>query len=185
MPKANIIQHHYCTTPPLLHTHLNYRLFQVLLDLDHLDNLNHISRLWSLEKFNLVAFHRNNYLPGKSDLKQTVIDKIHAETGKHFNGRVQLLTNLSYYGHCFNPVSFYFCYEKSDVLSYILADINNTPWDERHCYVHDCSDSQQFSNSNKNSHAKDKTDSNIDSRQKYSFHFDKQFHISPMEELRL
>ena len=75
MPKTNIIQHHYLFEGSVIHERflpkqhkLNYQLFQVLLDLDHLDNLNHISRLWSLEKFNLVAFHRNNYLPGKSDL---------------------------------------------------------------------------------------------------------------------
>jgi len=47
-----------------------------------------------------------------------------------------MLTHLRYYGHCFNPVSFYYCYDAADTrVEYIVAEITNTPWRERHSYV--------------------------------------------------
>jgi uncharacterized protein len=41
-----------------------------------------------------------------------------------------------YFGHCFNPVSFYYCYAADGcTLETIVAEITNTPWRERHSYV--------------------------------------------------
>jgi len=76
-------------------------------------------------------------------LKQAVIDKIKSETGQPFQGKVFLLTNLRYWGYCYNPVSFYFCVNEQQQLRFILAEINNTPWNQRHCYVHDVFSSMQ------------------------------------------
>ena len=98
---------------------------QVWVDLDNIGNLAEHSRWWSIEKFNIVSFYRKDYLYGYSndsefiDLKQAVIHKIHTETGTAFNGKVYLLTNLRYWGYCFNPVSFYFCYNQDQQLSLI------------------------------------------------------------------
>jgi DUF1365 family protein len=51
-------------------------------------------------------------------------------------GPIRLLTHLRYWGHCFNPVSFFYCFDAADQgLEAIVAEINNTPWHERHCYV--------------------------------------------------
>jgi DUF1365 family protein len=47
-----------------------------------------------------------------------------------------LLTHLRYFGHCFNPVSFYYCFDASgEHVECVVAEVNNTPWGERHCYV--------------------------------------------------
>jgi DUF1365 family protein len=50
---------------------------------------------------------------------------------------VRLLTSLRYFGHCFNPVSFYYCYEEpgAERVAAIVAEVTNTPWQERHAYV--------------------------------------------------
>ena len=48
--------------------------------------------------------------------------------------RVFALTQPRSLGFSFNPVNFYFCWV-GERLAALLADINNTPWDERHCYV--------------------------------------------------
>jgi len=49
---------------------------------------------------------------------------------------IRLLTHLRTFGHCFNPVSFYYCYAADGVtLDTIVAEITNTPWKERHSYV--------------------------------------------------
>ena len=44
------------------------------------------------------------------------------------------LTQPRSLGFSFNPVNFYFCFA-GERLAALLAHVNNTPWDERHCYV--------------------------------------------------
>ena len=38
-----------------------------------------------------------------------------------------------------NPVSFYYCFdvETNRRVETVVAEVNNTPWGERHCYVLD------------------------------------------------
>jgi len=51
-------------------------------------------------------------------------------------GPIRILTHLRYFGYVFNPVSFYFCYDGAvGHVETIVAEITNTPWGERHCYV--------------------------------------------------
>ncbi|MGZ9014346.1 MAG: DUF1365 domain-containing protein, partial [Burkholderiales bacterium] len=51
-------------------------------------------------------------------------------------GPVRMLTHLRYAGYCFNPVTFYYCYDGDGAaVSDIVAEITNTPWNERHAYV--------------------------------------------------
>ena len=65
-----------------------------------------------------------------------MLDLVEAESGHRPGGPVRLLTNLSYFGYCFNPVSFYYCYKKDgQTLDTIVAEVNNTPWGERDTYV--------------------------------------------------
>ena len=49
---------------------------------------------------------------------------------------VRLLTNLRYWGHCFNPISVYYCFER-DAEKPVAAvlEVTNTPWGQRHMYV--------------------------------------------------
>lgn len=48
--------------------------------------------------------------------------------------RIFALTQPRSLGFSFNPVNFYFCFAGERLVA-LLADINNTPWDERYCYV--------------------------------------------------
>ena len=146
-----------------------YTVFQVWLDLDEADNLHKLCPFWSSNRFNLVQFRRKDYMAGEPDLKQTIIDRIQQETGKSFSGKIYLLTNLRYYGYCFNPVSYYFCYNENQQLEFILSEVNNTPWNERHTYIHQLSPSQK-------NHAEG------DSLQ---FNHKKEFHVSPFMPMNL
>jgi DUF1365 family protein len=59
-----------------------------------------------------------------------------ARTGRRPQGPIRLLTNLRYLGHCFNPVSFYYCYDAGgERVAAVVAEVTNTPWGERHAYV--------------------------------------------------
>jgi len=51
-------------------------------------------------------------------------------------GPIRLLAHLRYFGYCFNPVSFYYCFNESDTqVETIMAEVTNTPWNERHAYI--------------------------------------------------
>jgi len=49
-------------------------------------------------------------------------------------GPVRVLTHLRTFGHCFNPVSYY-CFDRTETLGAVVAEVTSTPWGERHAYV--------------------------------------------------
>lgn len=113
-----------------------YRMAQLYLDLDEIDTLFRERWLWSVERGNLAAFHRRDFLGDSSQaLADAVRDRVQASTGSRPSGPVRLLTHLRYAGYSFNPVSFYYCHDHAGALHSIVAEITNTPWNERHAYV--------------------------------------------------
>jgi DUF1365 family protein len=114
-----------------------YRLFMVYLDLSELDSIFSGRWLWSVSRPALARFRRTDHF-GDPDvpLDQAVRDLVAERTGSRPSGPIRLLTQLSYFGYCFNPVSFYYCFDASDSkVETIVAEVNNTPWGERYCYV--------------------------------------------------
>jgi uncharacterized protein len=114
-----------------------YRICMLYLDLDEVDRIFAGRWLWSAGSRNVAEFRRSDYLgdPGMP-LADAVRERVRAETGTTPRGPIRLLTHLRYFGHCFNPVSFYYCYaEDGTTLETIVAEITNTPWKERHSYV--------------------------------------------------
>jgi uncharacterized protein len=115
----------------------DYRLFMVLLDLAELDQVFHGRWLWSAQRPALAWFRRADYLGDpRIPLDEAVRCLVAKETGTRPCGPVRLLAHLRMFGHCFNPVSFYFCYDAGgQKVDHIVAQITNTPWKERHAYV--------------------------------------------------
>lgn len=114
-----------------------YGLFMVLLDLAELDTVFRGRWLWSTSRPALARFDRRDHLGDPAvPLDRAVRDLVERETGLRPAGPVRLLTHLRYFGYVFNPVSFYFCLRSGDeAVEAIVAEVNNTPWGERHCYV--------------------------------------------------
>ncbi len=115
-----------------------YRIAQLYLDLDELDQAFAKRLLWSVNRRNLAEWRREDYLDGASGmpLKDAVRQRIAADLGRAPQGPIRMLTHLRYAGYVFNPVTFYYCYaEDGQTLDTIVADITNTPWRERHAYV--------------------------------------------------
>jgi DUF1365 family protein len=109
----------------------------MFLDLVELPTLFDIHPLWSYERINIACFRRRDHF-GKPDmpLDQAVCNTVENHVGSRPNGPIRLLTHLRYFGHCFNPASFYYCYDSLDTrVETIIVEIHNTPWAERHCYV--------------------------------------------------
>ena len=114
-----------------------YRLFFMFLDLAELPTLFDIHPLWSYEGFNFASFRRRDHFGDPLiPLDQAIGDLVEDRLGRRPGGPIRLLTHLRYFGHCFNPASFYYCYNSADTgVETIVVEIHNTPWRERHCYV--------------------------------------------------
>lgn len=114
-----------------------YRLFMVYLDLGELDTAFRDRWLWSVNQPNLVWFRRADYLgAAEIPLDEAVRGLVAERTGRRPTGPVRMLTHLRHFGYCFNPVTFYYCFSaEGERLETIVAEITNTPWDQRHSYV--------------------------------------------------
>jgi DUF1365 family protein len=117
------------------HREFSHRLALAYLDLDELPGLLD-GRLVS-GRPGLVRFRRRDYLGDPAvPLKHAVRDVVKEQTGARPEGPIRLLTQLRSFGHCFNPVSFYYCFEPGgERVQALLAEVTNTPWGERHAYV--------------------------------------------------
>jgi len=139
-----------------------YRMCMLFLDLAEIERIFDERWLWSVDRRNLAEFRRSDYLgdPGVP-LDQAVRDRIRETSGHAPDGPIRLLTHPRTFGHCFNPVSFYYCYAGDGVtLDTIVAEITNTPWKERHSYVLPLSDCDRH-------------------RRAMRWDFGKEFHVSP------
>jgi len=85
----------------------------------------------------LLRFRRGDYLGGDGVvLRDAVADTVDAQTGRRPDGPIRLLTQLRSFGHCFNPVSFYYCLDRDgERTEAVVAEVTNTPWGERVAYV--------------------------------------------------
>jgi uncharacterized protein len=118
--------------------HFRVKLCLMLLDLDELDQVFAGRLLWSTRRPAIARFRRRDYFgPPHQDLRESVAELIAAQGGNFSGGPVRLLTHLRYWGFGFNPVSFYYCYSKDapEQLEYIIAEVTNTPWGQKHAYV--------------------------------------------------
>ena len=128
----------HCRVDPVMHQ-FRYSLFLLYLDLEELPTLFARRWFWSSRRPNLAWFRRRDHL-GSADqpLDECVRDIVESKLHWRPRGPIRLLTHLRYCAFLMNPVSFYYCFDESgDKLQVVLADVSNTPWNERHNYVLD------------------------------------------------
>jgi DUF1365 family protein len=83
-----------------------------------------------------LPFRRRDYLGDpRRPLRAEVLDRVEAALGERPAGAVLLLTQIRPLGRAFNPVSFYYCLAADGAPRAVVAEITNTPWNERHAYV--------------------------------------------------
>ncbi len=112
------------------------RLFFAYLDLDELDRAFAGRWFWSCKRWAPMWFRRRDYFGDPArPLAEAVRDAVAAETGARPDGPVRVLTHLRCFGYVCNPVSFYYCFDRSETLVAVLAEITNTPWGERHHHI--------------------------------------------------
>lgn len=123
-------------TSPVEHR-FAHRLFMVYLDLAELPEVFRGRWLWSAERRAPARFRREDHLGDPAQpLDEAVRDLVEARGGPRPRGPIRLLTHLRYFGYVFNPVSLYYCFDpRGRRVESVVADVSNTPWNERHCYV--------------------------------------------------
>lgn len=107
------------------------------VDLDELPHLLDDHFGWRLNKPAMASFYRkDHYGDAGSELSESIRELVYARTGNTVEGPIRLLTHFRYFGHVFNPVSIYYCYDKSgEQVTNVVAEVTNTPWKEQYCYV--------------------------------------------------
>ena len=109
-----------------------YQIFMFYIDLDEVATLTKQLRWFSYNRFNLFNLRDKDHLqlPGESSAQKTIKQHLTDYLDMHgvtiTDGKIMLLTNLSVLGYNFNPVSFYFCFDRNGNPLCAVAEISNT-----------------------------------------------------------
>ena len=116
---------------------LHHRLCLAYLDIDELPGLFDGRLLWSARRPAIAWFRRADYLGDRrTPLAVAVRELVRERAAIELDGPIRLLTHVRQLGHCFNPVSFYYCFDDAgERVRAVVAEVTNTPWRERHAYV--------------------------------------------------
>jgi DUF1365 family protein len=129
------------------------------VDVDAVEHITDRVPLWSKNRLALARFVRSDFIGDKDiSISEAIKRRIKESTNNAFSGQIFLLANWRYFGLQNNPIACYFCIgADSHKLDYIVAEVTNTPWGERHSYVLPV----------------------IDSTQPFQTEFSKELHVSP------
>lgn len=119
------------------HHEFQYKIAMPYLCLDEIPEIFANRWLWSANGVAPAQFRRSDFLGDPAlPLKEEVQRRIFEETNASHSGPIYLLANLRYFGYVMNPIACYYCFNDDETrLEYIVAEVNNTPWNERHSYV--------------------------------------------------
>ncbi|MEW9798793.1 DUF1365 domain-containing protein [Alteromonas sp. CYL-A6] len=116
----------------------DYRIYMFWLKLDELASLSTSIRHFSSEHRALAEFRRTDYLGDPAlPLSEAVKQRMSELHGSPLDGDVFFLGNIRMLGIYFSPVNFYFLRQADGTFSHMLAEVSNTPWNERHHYLVD------------------------------------------------
>jgi uncharacterized protein len=119
---------------PFLHR-FNYRVMSLLIDLDRLDDADHQSMLFGVNRRALYSFHERDH--GRRDgssLRAYAADCARMHSIDLAGGKVKLLCYPRLFGYAFNPLSVYFCFDAAGDLVLMIYEVRNT-YRQMHHYV--------------------------------------------------
>lgn len=151
----------------------SYKVFMMYLDTAELDEIFSLSPFWSSKPWAIARFKRSDFhidtraetantpLPS---VDESIRNTVEQATGFRPTGPIRMLVNLRYWGYSINPISTYYCFDAlQQTLVAIVAEVKNTPWNERHAYVL----------------------TGEDFAHKQACSFAKQFHVSPFNPIAM
>lgn len=122
-------------------THVfEYPIFMLLLKADEISSV--MQKFWQLGSNVLrwARFKPGDYIGGEEgDLSQAVKARIAEKLGEpsaDLEGEVYFLGHLRYFGFYFSPLNLYYLKQHGE-FRFMLAEVSNTPWREKHYYLVD------------------------------------------------
>ncbi|MFZ5831040.1 MAG: DUF1365 domain-containing protein [Planctomycetota bacterium] len=114
-----------------------YGLYLAYLDLDEIPSLLKGGFGLYQARFSPASYCRSDHLGNcELPLSDAVRNLVDARTGWRPTGPIRLLTPLRNWGYYFSPLSLYYCFDPAGkIVEAVVAEVSNTPWLERHCYV--------------------------------------------------
>ena len=111
-----------------------YPVYLAFLDIDRLPELMRVSPFASYNGWNVTSYReRDHFGDPQKPLRQRLAEDASKNGIALSEGQIFLLTHLGYLGYVFNPVSFFYCYDRAGNLSTILAEVKST-FGESHNY---------------------------------------------------
>lgn len=119
------------------HHSFRYRMLLWYLDLDEIERICARHWLWSSRRLAPVAVYRRDYHGDATcSLAAAVRSTVQTSLGIDVSGPIRMLTQVRVLGYVMNPITLYYCFDGSGgQLQAVLAEVTNTPWNERHSYV--------------------------------------------------
>ncbi|WP_371188634.1 DUF1365 domain-containing protein [Thalassotalea maritima] len=125
--------------------HFNYRLYMLALDVREVSEQRSFGGIFGYKWYNPVRFVESDYVINEQDsqplsLQQRIVSKVNELGGDYQDHDIVMLVQARCFGVYFSPANFYFCYQQVQghrICRYMLAEVSNTPWNERHYYLID------------------------------------------------
>ncbi|GAB2925828.1 DUF1365 domain-containing protein [Rheinheimera gaetbuli] len=113
----------------------SYSVAYYWLDTDQLEQPSLSAHGICYERFGALSYRRRDYLAGEDNLYRAVCNKLTELGAATLPAKVFVLTPLANWGLYFSPLTLYYCFDDTSELCYLLAEVSNTPWNERHYYL--------------------------------------------------
>jgi DUF1365 family protein len=117
---------------PVAHR-FDYRVFNIFIDLDRLDEADQAARLFSVNRFNLASFHVRDHGPCDGSSLRDYVNGLLSQADQPVPDRVLLWCYPRILGHVFNPIAVYFC-ANGDRITSLIYEVRNT-FGDMHTYV--------------------------------------------------
>lgn len=114
-----------------------YALFMMYLDLAEVPRLLRNGVVLYGAPFSPASFRREDHFGDpRQPLDAAVRELVERRTAWRPKGPIRLLTNLRQFGYYFSPLNLFYCFDREDTrVEAVVAEVSNTPWLQRHCYV--------------------------------------------------
>jgi uncharacterized protein len=119
---------------PLAHR-FSYRVFNVLLDIDRLEEVDAMSRVFSVNRANVLSFHEADHVDGQWPSLRAYADHMLQAAGlRRPAARILIACYPRVLGRVFNPISVYYAFDEHETPVAMIYEVRNT-FGERHTYV--------------------------------------------------
>lgn len=122
------------------HHRFEYHVFSMVVDLDRLNEIDRISPIFSVGKFNLLSFEPRDHHPDGTQnnegvpLRQLIGAHLKAHHIEWTPSRILLACYPRILGKVFNPLSVFYIYRSDHQLGALIYEVRNT-FGEKHLYV--------------------------------------------------